>query len=444
MWHRFTRRTFALRHDVTNPPDAVPEVSEHDSPIHAALVQADPEHSLADQPPLEPRDGVPNIITTVADLEAYAQRLAAGTGPLALDAERASGYKYSQRAYLVQLRREGAGIALIDPIHLPDLSVIQAATEGVEWILHAATQDLACLAEIGLRPTILFDTELAGRLLGREKVGLAALVAAELGEVLEKGHGSADWSLRPLTPNQLRYAALDVELLIELRDRMHSELDAAGKLAWAHEEFAALVHFTPRPRGDDAWRRTSGIHRLRKPRALAVVRSLWLARDEAARRSDIAPGRILPDSAIIAAATALPATRESLGALREFSGRGQQRRLAGWWIAVSEAMAMPEGELPDVSPPPGGLPAPRNWPERNPEGFARLEAAKDAMGVILARINMPAENLLTPDLLRRLCWEPPTPASREAIEEFLRAGGAREWQISLTAEVLADALLAAP
>ena len=105
---------------------------------------------------------------------------------------------------------------------------------------------------------------------------------------------------------------------------------------------------------------------------------------------------------------------------------------------------MPEGELPDVSPPPGGLPAPRNWPERNPEGFARLEAAKDAMGVILARINMPAENLLTPDLLRRLCWEPPTPASREAIEEFLRAGGAREWQISLTAEVLADALLAAP
>jgi len=394
--------------------------------------------------PLEPRDGVPEVITTREALAEYASRLAAGVGPLALDAERASGYRYSQRAYLVQLRRDGAGTALIDPINLPDLSVIQEATAGVEWILHAATQDLACLAEIGLRPTVLFDTELAGRLLGREKVGLAALVAAELGEVLEKGHGSADWSLRPLTPNQLRYAALDVELLVELRDRMHSELEASGKLDWAHEEFAALVHFAPRDRGDDAWRRTSGIHRLRKARALGVVRSLWFARDEVARRSDIAQGRILPDAAIVAAATALPVSKEALGALKEFSGRGQQRRLPAWWSAVSAAMALPESGLPDVSPPPTGPPPPRNWPERNPEAFARLEAAKEALGVILERIDMPAENLLTPDLVRRLCWEPPDPATQAAIEDFLRDGGAREWQVGLTAAALAKAVSVAP
>ena len=383
------------------------------------------------------------VITTMDQLTAYAELLAAGTGPLALDAERASGYRYSQRAYLVQLRREGAGIALIDPIHLPDLSVVQQATQGVEWILHAATQDLACLAEVGLRPTLLFDTELAGRLLGRERVGLAALIAAELGEILEKGHGSADWSLRPLTASQLRYAALDVELLVELRDRMHDELVADGKLAWAHEEFAALVHFTPRERGDDAWRRTSGLHRIRKARALAVVRSLWSARDAVAERSDIAQGRILPDAAIVAAATAMPSTKEALGALREYSGRGQQRRLNTWWAAVAEALALPDSELPDPAPAVSGPPPPRAWADKFPEAFARLEAAKEVLAEIVDRIAMPTENLLTPDLVRRLCWEPPEPATEETVAAFLRAGGAREWQISLTVTGLTTALATA-
>ena len=426
MWQASARLACDREPELTIAPDAPDEDD-------AAPAQA----------PREPRDGVPMVITTMDQLTAYAELLAAGTGPLALDAERASGYRYSQRAYLVQLRREGAGIALIDPIHLPDLSVVQQATQGVEWILHAATQDLACLAEVGLRPTLLFDTELAGRLLGRERVGLAALIAAELGEILEKGHGSADWSLRPLTASQLRYAALDVELLVELRDRMHDELVADGKLAWAHEEFAALVHFTPRERGDDAWRRTSGLHRIRKARALAVVRSLWSARDAVAERSDIAQGRILPDAAIVAAATAMPSTKEALGALREYSGRGQQRRLNTWWAAVAEALALPASELPDPAPAVSGPPPPRAWADKFPEAFARLEAAKEVLAEIVDRIAMPTENLLTPDLVRRLCWEPPEPATEETVAAFLRAGGAREWQISLTVTGLTTALATA-
>ncbi len=426
MWQASARLACDREPELTIAPDAPDEDD-------AAPAQA----------PREPRDGVPMVITTMDQLTAYAELLAAGTGPLALDAERASGYRYSQRAYLVQLRREGAGIALIDPIHLPDLSVVQQATQGVEWILHAATQDLACLAEVGLRPTLLFDTELAGRLLGRERVGLAALIAAELGEILEKGHGSADWSLRPLTASQLRYAALDVELLVELRDRMHDELVADGKLAWAHEEFAALVHFTPRERGDDAWRRTSGLHRIRKARALAVVRSLWSARDAVAERSDIAQGRILPDAAIVAAATAMPSTKEALGALREYSGRGQQRRLNTWWAAVAEALALPDSELPDPAPAVSGPPPPRAWADKFPEAFARLEAAKEVLAEIVDRIAMPTENLLTPDLVRRLCWEPPEPATEETVAAFLRAGGAREWQISLTVTGLTTALATA-
>ncbi len=379
--------------------------------------------------PFAPREPVPDVITTAAALGEYAERLRVATGPLALDAERASGFKYSQRAYLVQLRRVGAGTALIDPISVPDLSVIQEATKGVEWILHAATQDLPCLAEIGLRPSRLFDTELAGRLLGRERVSLGHLVSSELGAHLEKGHGAADWSLRPLTPAQLLYAALDVELLVELRDVMYAELERAGKLTWALQEFAALLSYTPRDRGDDPWRRTSGIHKIRRPRALAVVRALWLARDGAAQREDIAPGRILPDAAIAAAATLLPETPQALGAIKEFNGRGQTRRRASWWAAISTALALPESELPAASLPAGGPPAPRAWAERDPLAFARLESARAHLLELSEQVLVPVENLISPELVRRVCWTPPIPPHE--LPEALRAGGARPWQIEL-------------
>ena len=152
-----------------------------------------------------------------------------GTGPVAVDAERASGYRYSQRAYLVQLRREGAGTVLVDPIEQSDLSAIGAALGDAEWILHAANQDLPCLAEIGLRPPHLFDTELAGRLLGDERVALGTMVERHLGVRLEKGHSAADWSTRPLPHDWLVYAALDVELLVALRAALATELARRGQ-----------------------------------------------------------------------------------------------------------------------------------------------------------------------------------------------------------------------
>ncbi len=411
---------------------------ESELALNAQPDLADSEVVTAPLIPFIPREPVPDVITNVTSLRAYAERLREGHGPLALDAERASGFKYSQRAYLVQLRRAGAGTALIDPISVPDLSVIQAATEGVEWILHAATQDLACLAEVGLRPSRLFDTELAGRLLGRERVSLGPLVASELGEHLEKGHGAADWSIRPLSSAQLLYAALDVELLAELRDVMYAELERDGKIIWALEEFEALLTFTPRDRGDDPWRRTSGIHKIRKPRALAVVRALWVARDTVAQREDIAPGRILPDAAIAAAATILPTTADALGEIKEFNGRGQTRRRATWWAAISSALALSEAELPMASLPTAGPPAPRAWAERDPEAFARLEAARAGLKKISERVQVPVENLLSPELVRRVCWSPPT--APVMLAEVLRAGGARPWQIELTGSILQSAL----
>ena len=390
----------------------------------------------------EPRDGVPQLITTSAALDQYSALLASGDGPVALDAERASGFRYSQRAYLIQLRREAAGTALIDPIAVPDLSVLARAMTDVPWILHAASQDLSCLAELGLYPSALFDTELAGRLLGRERVSLGALVESELGEILEKGHGATDWSVRPLTKAQLRYAALDVELLIELRDVLEAELAAAGKLQYAEQEFRALLHFTPRPRGDEPWRRTSGIHRIRKEQSLAVVRSLWMARDRIAQREDIAPGRILPDAAIVAAATAMPPSSEALGALPEFSGRGQTRRRADWWAAVESALTSEPKTWPVNTAAVEGPPPPRSWAHKNPAAAARLERAREAMRVLSEELSIPVENLLTPELARRVCWDPPEPAGLDAIRAQLRGLGAREWQIDLTAPLLLASLTA--
>ncbi|MBI1352613.1 MAG: ribonuclease D [Actinomycetales bacterium] len=391
---------------------------------------------------LEPRDGVPDVIVDPSELAAYAEALAAGSGPLALDAERASGYRYSHRAYLVQMRREGAGTALIDPISLPDLSVIQEATEGVEWILHAATQDLACLAEVGLRPSALFDTELAGRLLGRERVSLAALVEGELGFILEKGHGATDWSARPLSHAQLRYAALDVEVLVELRDALAAALEESGKDRLAREEFHALLSFAPREKGGDEWRRTSGIHRVRKPRDLAVVRALWQARDDIAREKDLAVGRLLPDSSIVAAALTPLASMAELADLKDFHGRGAHRYLRAWWGAIAEARALPDADLPRSATPPVGPPPARSWAEKDPAAHARLSAARAILAELAAGQEMPVENLIAPDSVRRLCWAPPEPADQEAVTAFLSELGVRPWQIEATVDALCAALTA--
>ena len=206
-------------------------------------------------PLLEPRDGLPPLIVTGDALAAAVARLGAGHGPVAVDAERASGFRYGHRAFLVQLRRRGAGTVLIDPVACPDLSGLDAALADAEAVIHAASQDLPCLADLGYRPRLLFDTELAGRLLGYPRVGLGPLVEAVLGLALEKSFSAADWSTRPLPEEWLRYAALDVEVLVELRDALAGQLADQGKTEWAREEFAAVLNAEPAPPRPEPWRR---------------------------------------------------------------------------------------------------------------------------------------------------------------------------------------------
>jgi ribonuclease D len=385
---------------------------------------------------------MPPVVQTEAALAEATGRLAQGHGPVAVDAERASGYRYGQRSYLVQLRRAGSGTVLIDPIACPDLSGVDAALQDAEAILHAASQDLPCLAEVGYRPRQLFDTELAGRLLGYPRVALGTLVEEVLGFHLEKGHSAADWSVRPLREELLRYAALDVEVLIELRDALGAELQEQGKAEWARQEFAAVLAAKPPAARPDPWRRTSGIHRVNSRRGLAVVRELWTARDRIAQDADLSPRRILPDSAIIEAARSLPVSHPQLTRISGFAGRQARRHEKEWLAAVAKARTSADGDLPDAA---GGLipigpPPAHRWAERDPAAAARLAAVRATITAIAEANRLPVENLIAPDTVRRLSWDPPEPADTETVSLALSGYGARPWQVELTAGPVAEAL----
>lgn len=402
-------------------------------------------------PLLAPREGVPELATSRGEIARAAELLDSGTGPFAVDAERASGFRYSNRAYLVQIRRAGAGTVLIDPVNhgadpVATLAPVAEVLGTDEWVLHAADQDLPCLAEIGMRPPALYDTELAGRLAGFDKVNLAAMVERLLHLHLTKGHGAADWSKRPLPPEWLNYAALDVEVLVDLRNAIAAVLDEQHKSDWAAEEFEHLRKYEASPTRRDRWRRTSGIHKVRDPRALAAVRELWITRDHIAQRRDIAPGRILPDSAIINAATTDPDTVEKLTALPIFGGSRQRRSAQVWLDALARARAT--SEPPDPHESSNGPPPASRWSRRKPEAAARLVAVRARLSELSQQLRVPSENLLTPEVVRRLCWDWQPPENPEdtaaVIDAFLRDAQARPWQRHLVVPALAEALIATP
>lgn len=395
-------------------------------------------------PLLAPADGVPPVALYPSDMVKAADLLATGSGPFAIDAERASGFRYSNRAYLIQIRRAGAGTVLIDPVnHGADPLTVMAPLARIldtdEWVLHAADQDLPCLAELGMTPPRLYDTELGARLAGFDRVNLAEMVRRLLGLGLVKGHGAADWSKRPLPADWLNYAALDVEVLLELRDALAAVLAEQGKSDWAAQEFEHLRTVEPTTTRRDRWRRTSGIHKVRDPRALAAVRELWITRDSIAQRRDIAPGRILPDSAIVNAATTDPDTVEKLTALPIFGGNRQRRSAQVWLDALTRARQDPHP--PSGSEPTSGPPPPARWARRKPEAAERLDAARAGLAELSQQVSVPTENLLTPDTVRRLCWDwQAVEDVRAGVEEFLVASGARPWQRELTVPVLTEAL----
>lgn len=387
----------------------------------------------------EPREGLPQIVSTPDHLAKLAAAIANGTGPVALDAERASGFKYSQRAYLIQIRRQGSGSHLIDPTLFPNLYPLQEVLAGVDWILHAASQDLVCLAEVGLIPTAnVFDTELAGRLLGLPRVGLGPLIETQLGFSLAKEHSAADWSTRPLPESWLNYAALDVEFLIELWELLEVQLRETQKHEWALQEFDHVKRTTVPIERVDPWRRTSGMHVIRNTRELAVIREVWLARDEIARDQDIAAGRILSDSHIVTLANSGLTKESELKTLSFMHLRNVKRHASTWIAAALRAHELPDNELPPLKLPVTGPPAPRNWEVRNPQAWRRLEYTRAQLSQLAEKLGLPVENLMTPDVIRRALWTPPEDIA--SLHQMLSDHNARQWQIEIVSPVLETAI----
>ncbi|MCG8655505.1 ribonuclease D [Yimella sp. NH-Cas1] len=395
-----------------------------------------------------PADGVPAVVDTERALTQTAKALAGGEGPVAIDAERASGFRYGNRAYLVQIRREGSGTHLIDPIACPDLSPVQDAIADVEWVLHAATQDLPCLAEVGLKPSRLFDTELGSRLAGIPRVGLAAVIEHYLGMTLAKEHSAVDWSERPLPQPWLSYAALDVEVLVQVRDALAADLQEQGKWEWAEQEFHALTSFTGPPARQDPWRRTSGMHKIKNRRAIARVRELWLTRDTIAQRRDTSPGRVLPDALLVEIANTAPKTPAELLALPSATSRrgrphtGVARHQRDWLEAVRRVGSMADADLPPATVRSDAPPPPRVWADRDPVAAARLTKVRDDLAVFAEEHNLPVENILTPDHLRRVLWDPANHLDAQTISAELTQLGARPWQIEVVTPMIVDAVSA--
>ena len=410
-----------------------------------------PEESVASTPTakplLAPANGVPAVVDTDQKFEATLSQLAAGRGPFAVDAERASGYKYSARAYLIQIKREGGGLHLIDPIpfgpnHKYFLE-LNALLQTDEVILHASTQDLPCLREVGINPTKLFDTELGGRIAGLPRVGLGPLLESLMEVSLAKEHSAVDWSQRPLPQDWLNYAALDVELLIELRNQMYAILENSKKLKWALEEFQSILNAPAPPPRVDPWRRTSGMHKIKKREQLAIVRALWTVRAEIAQEVDIAQGRLLSDAAIVEIATKAiekPITNKKAleKILRPLGLRARWLEHSATWIsAITDALALPESDWPPVRTDSDSLPPIKIWRERFPQKYAPLTHAKANIAAKADELVIPFENLITPEYVRRICWNAP----KSGVAPALEALGARLWQIEIVAPILEAALL---
>ena len=448
----------------------------------------------------EPREGVPEVIDTLEAYKKYCSLLTAGSGPLAADAERASGFRYSHEDWLIQFKRKGAGIGLLDPIELTKLGAdwneFNKAVGDAPWIIHDSMQDLPGFFDIGLRPRALFDTEIAAKLLGRKRFGLSSVTEYYLGLTLAKEHSAADWSYRPLPRDWRNYAALDVELLIELEEVMSGELKKQGKLLWANQEFAHLLSKgaqkkAPHP---NPWLRISHISVLMHDKiGLMIAKELWQKRDELARQYDIAPTLLLSDAAIIEAGKRKPSNSREFRSIRILNERVRihtgseqdkmferyapiQRKIKPnvWKNVIEDAINRAKSgevaiidyaqssndeddcgcsnessliaknvqdaqESQDVQESQAAPRSMKYWREHHPKRYERLQNVKRSLIKISEDTHTPSEVIIKPQIIRNLCWQ--DDVEHINVKEFLDEQGARMWQSDLIAESVTRAIM---
>ncbi len=413
---------------------------------------------------LAPIEGTPRVLSDVDDIIAASEQLAKGHGWLAVDTERASAYRYDDRAFLLQLRRRGAGTFLIDPEYGREaMAYLGSSINDLTWIIHAAHSDLPCLAALGLYPAKVIDTELAGRLLGLERVNLAALTEKILGVGLAKGHGREDWSTRPLPADWLDYAALDVELLIELAEVLSQALAELDRLEWLEQEcereLAIHRKYLDGLHVGQSWQGLKGIGKLRTSEQLHVARALWTERDEIAKERDVSPTHIMGHSVLRTIAEQLPGTQSELTAIRGFPRR--RRGAADAWLRViNEARQEPKSSWPKLQKPSRNeMPQFRRWAEHAPQAAALYETAQATIDNTCTHIHLRKDTLITSAQTREMVWwihsrtlgsfafrhhnnyAAGLPAVTE-ISAHLSEQGFRPWQAHLLADVIGAYVLA--
>lgn len=390
-----------------------------------------------DVPPM----GTPEVVDDGEKITVAIEHLISVEGPIAVDTERASSFRYTNDAYLVQIKRGTGNIILLDPVALSGkIGRLAQAIDGPQWILHSAAQDITAMSALGISPRSLYDTEVAAEIIGDPQIGLAALVENALGVHLAKEHSAVNWSSRPLPIDWLNYAAIDVEYLAALQEKQIERLVKYHRLEWAKQEFEHIRLLPPKAKKADPWRKLKYASSVETGRGRQVLKNLYEARDTLAKERDLSAHLILSPQAIVSAAIHIPKSQRQIGRLPEFRSKTAKRRLKLWWRHIEKAYnTAPELYPPSTAPKlPGELPKPRSWRTFNAAGAARLELLKAAVNAAAdeARINPP--RLLENKIMRRISWDGVRNISIKTVGDKITSLGARPWQVELLAPLVAE------